>query len=135
PHRRSSDLAGTSRCAGTAARWWSCGSRWPRPRKGRRGTTARRRSGRPAALGQPRLAQLAALLLGGASPDACFLVGDQGELEARGLRFAGGTDPLGRRDLVDRRSCGADGEEKVGIGIPAGGEPSPVVGVPFDRPV
>src|SRR5439155_16049843 len=28
-----------------------------------------------------------------------------------------------------------DREEEVGIAVPAGGEPSPVVGVPFDRPV
>ena len=72
-----------------------------------------------ALLGQPALAQLAALLLGGAAPDAGLLVGGQGELEALGVHRAHRADPLGRLDLVEGEAGGADGEEEVGIGVPA----------------
>ena len=75
-----------------------------------------------AARRQPRLAQLAALLLGGAAPDAGLLVGGQGEVEARLLRLAAAADPLGRLDLVDGRTGRADGEEEVGFGAATGGE-------------
>ena len=71
--------------------------------------------------GQPLLAQLAALLLGGAAPDARVLVGGQGELEAGGLHGALAADGLGRLDLLDGRAGGADREEQVGVGVAAGG--------------
>ena len=44
-------------------------------------------------------------------------------------------DPLGRLDLVDGRTGGADGEEEIGLGASAGGQMPPVAVVPFDRPV
>ena len=88
-----------------------------------------------AAGGQPRLAQLAALLLGGAAPDAGLLVGGQREVEAGLERLAGTADALGRLDLVDGRAGRADGEEEVRFGVAAGGRAPPVVRVPIDGPV
>ena len=60
-----------------------------------------------AAGGQPGLAELAALLFGGAAPDAGLLVGGQGEVEAGLERLAGPADTAwpprsGRRPV---RSC------------------------------
>ena len=57
--------------------------------------------------GEPRPAELAALLLGGAAPDAGVLVGDEGELEAGGLDLAlCGTRPWpGRSARSPGRSC------------------------------
>ena len=60
-----------------------------------------RGSGRPATGGQPGLAELAALLLGGGAPDTRLLVGGQGEVETGLLYLAAAADPLGRLDLVD----------------------------------
>ena len=88
-----------------------------------------------AAGGQPGLAQLAALLLGGAAPDARLLVGGQREVEAGLERVAGAADALGRFDLVDGRAGRANGEEEVRFGVAAGGRASPVVRVPVDGPV
>ena len=70
-------------------------------------TRGERRLRRRGAGGQPLPAELAALLLGGAAPDARVLVGGQGELQARALRVA----LLGRRPWRSRsarwpgRSC------------------------------
>src|SRR5205807_3117234 len=77
--------------------------------------------------GQPRLAQLAALLLGGAAPDARLLVGGEGELEAGPLDVAGPAHGLGRLDLVDGRPGGAHGEEEIGVGVAAGRLKPPVL--------
>src|ERR1051325_2967513 len=52
---------------------------------------------------EPRLAQLAALRLGGPAQAARLLVGGQGELQAGGQRLALAADGLGRFDLFDRR--------------------------------
>ena len=88
-----------------------------------------------AAGGQPGLAQLAALLLGGAAPDARLLVGGQREVEAGLERVAGVADTLGGVDLVDGRAGRANGEEEVRFGVAAGGGAPPVVRVPIDGPV
>src|SRR5690606_4987300 len=83
-------------------------------------------SGGAALAGDPGPTQLAALLLGGAAPDARVLVGGQGELEAGRLGLAGATDGLGLGDLLDGRAGGADREEEVRAGVAAGGVLSPV---------
>ena len=87
------------------------------------------------ACGQPRLAQLAALLLGGAAPHARLLVRRQCEVQAGLERFAGAADALRGLDLVDGRAGRADREEEVRFGVAAGGHPPPVVRVPVDCPV
>src|SRR5439155_1095798 len=69
-----------------------------------------------ALLGQPLTADLATLLLGGASPDAGVLVGRQRELQAGLTNFTFAAYGLGVLDLLDRRTSGADGEEEIGIG-------------------
>jgi len=63
--------------------------------------------------GEPGFAELAALLFGRAAPDAGFLVGGQGELEAFVGDGAGGADPPGGFDLLQRGPGGPDGEEDV----------------------
>src|SRR5689334_22411893 len=68
----------------------------------------------------PGLAELAALLLGGAAPHTGLLVGGQGELEALAGDAALRADVLGRGDLVECETGGADGEEELRIGVPAG---------------
>src|SRR3954452_19434794 len=80
-------------------------------------------------VGEPRLAELAALLLGGAAPDAGVLVGDEGEVEARRLGEALAADGLGLLDLLDCGTGGADREEEVGVGVAARGDISPIVGL------
>ena len=90
-------------------------------------TSNRVRSGRLALAGQPGTAELAALLLGGASPHARVLVGHHRELKAGGLRSAGVADGLGAVDLLDRRAGGADREEQIRIGVLASGDRAPVV--------
>src|SRR5664280_818729 len=92
-------------------------------------------SGCPTTGGEPRLAELAALLLGGGAPDAGLLVGGQGEVETGLLDLATAADPLGRLDLVHRGARGADGEEQIGLGAPAGSELPPVTFVPLDRAI
>ena len=85
------------------------------------------RSGGAALAGDVLLAQLAALLLGGAAPDAGVLVGGEGELEAGALGVALAADGLGVLDLLDGRAGGADREEEVGIGVAARGVAAPLV--------
>ncbi len=85
--------------------------------------------------GQPGLAQLAALLLGGAAPDARLLVGGQREIETRLERVTGMADALGGVDLVDGGPGRANGEEEVRFGVAAGGRAAPVVRVPVNCPV
>ena len=76
-------------------------------------------SGGAALAGDVLLAELAALLLGGAAPDAGVLVGGEGVLEAQALGLALAADGLGVLDLLDGRAGGADREEEVGIGVTA----------------
>src|SRR5688500_18799539 len=90
--------------------------------------------GGAALAGQPLLAKLAALLLGGAAPDAGLLVRLQGELEARGLGLAAAADGLGVLDLAKRHPGGADGEEEIRVDAAAARSITPVVGVPVVRP-
>ena len=85
------------------------------------------RSGGAALAGGVVLAQLAALLLGGAAPHAGVLVGGEGVLEARGLGVALLADGLGAVDLLDRGAGGADGEEEVGVGVAAERDVAPVI--------
>ena len=84
---------------------------------------------------QPRLAKLAALLLGGAAPDARLLIGGEREVEAGLERFARTADTLGRLDLVEGGAGRADGKEEVRFGVAASGRTPPVVRVPIDGPV
>ena len=70
-----------------------------------------------ALLGQPALAELAALFLGRATPDAGFLVRRQGELQALGVHGTHRADLLGGIDLVERDAGGADGEEQLGVRV------------------
>ena len=67
----------------------------------------------------PGVARRAGSLCRGATPDARLLVGGQGEIEARRLRFALPAHCLGRLDLLDRRAGGANGKEQIRIGVPA----------------
>jgi hypothetical protein len=76
-----------------------------------------------------RTAELAALLLGGAAPDARVLVGGDGELEARRSWRRTAADGLGVVDLLDRRTGGAHREEQVRIGVATGGGAAPFVGL------
>ena len=99
---------------GHVERTSGCGCRWRRPR---RSSCEASPSAGGALLGEPRLAELAPLLLGGAAPDARLLVGGQGELEALVVHVARGADALRRLDLLERRTGGPDGEEDVGVGV------------------
>ena len=89
--------------------------------------------GGAALAGDVLLAELAALLLGGAAPHAGVLVGGEGVLEARGLGLALPADGLGVLDLLDGGAGGADGEEQVGVGVPAQGDVAPVVALDGER--
>src|SRR5687767_10200792 len=104
-----------------------------RPRSGPLRGCREGRSAGPTPAGHPGLAQLAALLFGGAAPDPGLLVGGEGELEAGGLRVARLADGLGGVDLLEGGARGADREEEVRIGVSTGGVQSPVVLVPVDR--
>src|SRR5690242_11162708 len=75
-------------------------------------------SGAAALLRHPLAADLAALLLGGAAPDARVLVGQEGELQAGLADLALAADGLGVLDLLDRRAGGPDREEQIGVGVP-----------------
>ena len=88
-------------------------------RAGGRSTGSGVGSGGAALASDVLLAQLAALLLGGAAPHAGVLVGGEGVLEARGLGLALAADGLGVLDLLDGRAGGADREEQVGVGVAA----------------
>ena len=84
-------------------------------------------AGGAALTGGVLLAQLAALLLGGAAPDPRVLVGGEGELQAVPLSVALAADGLGVLDLLDGRTGGADREEQVRVGVAAGGRAAPFV--------
>ena len=71
--------------------------------------------------------QVAALVLGRATPDARVLVGLEGVLEAVALHRALTTDLLGAVDLHQCVARGAYREEQVGVGVTADGAPSPRV--------
>jgi len=88
-------------------------------------------SGTASLAGEPLLAKLAPLFLGGASPDTGLLVRGKRELQAGVLCWAGHAHCLCRSDLLQGRSGGADREEKVRIGVTARRAVTPVVAVPF----
>ena len=78
-------------------------------------------------------AQLAALLLGGAAPDAASPGWWTRRTRGRGpARRRCGRRPW-RGDLLEGRAGGADREEQVGIGVPALGELAPFVSFERDR--
>src|SRR5699024_7946906 len=85
-------------------------------------------SGALALTGGVLLAQLAALLLGGAAPDAGVLVGGECVFEAVVLGLAFGADGLGVLDLFDGGTGGAHGEEQIGVGVATGRMTTPFVG-------
>src|SRR5580658_2071214 len=87
----------------------------------------------PASGCEPGLAELAALLFGGAPPDARLLVRGQCELQAGLDGLTRTADPLGRLDLLERRPGGSDREEEVRLGVATGRHLAPVFGIPFDR--
>src|SRR5581483_1170902 len=156
----SASSMGRSRCSTTTARWPSCASRSPglphsrgrsgpgQPdatgvgaaagRDGRGGDPGRVRFARRRALagaaltGQPGLAQLAPLFLGRPAPDARFLVGGEGELEARALHVALGAHRFGGGDLLERDPGRPDREEQVRVRVATGRARSPVGKVPLD---
>ena len=68
---------------------------------------------------EPGLAELAALLLGGAAPDARLLIGVERELEALAVHRTDLADLLGRLDLVEGDAGGAHREEQLGVRVPA----------------
>ena len=64
---------------------------------------------------EPTLAEAATLVFCITAPDARFLVGLQGVLQAVFVDRAGATDLFGGGDLSDRRSGGSDGKEQSGV--------------------
>jgi hypothetical protein len=85
-------------------------------------------AGSAAALCQPALSQPAALIFGITAPHSRLLIGLKGVLKAVFLDRADGADQLGGRDLFDRWSGAADGEEQARLGVAAGGELPPFGG-------
>ena len=79
----------------------------------------------------PRLAELAALLFGGAAPDAGFLVCGQGELEALAGDAASGADTARGLDLLERVAGDSDGKEHVGVRVATRRTGAPGVKVPI----
>src|SRR4051812_47536057 len=86
-----------------------------------------------ALLGEPALAQLAALVFRGAAPHAGFLVGREREFETLTLYRTLLADRLGGVDLVDGETGGPDREEELRIGVATRGAIAPLVGVPIVR--
>src|SRR3954447_8682431 len=78
-------------------------------------------------------AEVGAVLLGGAAPDARVLVGGEGVLEALLTGQALTADGLGGLDLLDRRAGGADGEEEVRVRVATGGVLTPLIGCKRQR--
>src|SRR6478609_10329545 len=100
---------------------------------GGRGAPKANESADHALLGQPDLAELAALLFGGTAPDPGLLVGGEGELEALLVDRARAADPAGGLDLLDRGAAAPDREEHVGVGVEARRTRAPRADIPVVR--
>ena len=114
-------------------------SRQPIEPKRRRSPVPRdpRPASRHHALWQPAArspcpAHLATLFFVRATPDAGFLVGLEGELQARTLHGARSADRRGLSYLVDGRACASRGEEQFGIAGSTSGLVPPTLVVPVE---
>ena len=83
--------------------------------------------------GEPRFAELAALVFRSGTPYAGLLVGCKGEFEARVPNLARKAHGLCGFDLLDCLTCGSDWKEQVRVGIAAGRYLTPIIAVPLTR--
>ena len=92
------------------------------------------RSGSAATLsGEPRFAELAALVFRSGAPDAGLLVRCKCEFETCLPNLARKAHGLGCFDLLDCLTCGSDWKEQVRVGIAAGRNLTPIIAVPLTR--